>query len=201
MGDYNKFVDGRNPNPYEKIIVNPLEQDKKSKDQSFDQQKDSPSPQIIALLFSFVKKMLVNFSSKEREKTELGDIVGNLEAFQRMLRNLEHEDLSHTPEFALHLSELWHDIQDTSAAIAFSKPREATSLIPQIGFFISQIQNYPIGADHTLGYYFNEYAGKDWIPFPFMELLQDLHRDYQASPQTSTLYHWVSLLDTILARF
>ncbi|MES2121471.1 MAG: hypothetical protein V4492_01685 [Chlamydiota bacterium] len=199
MSDYNKFVGGSDPAPYQKIIVNPLEQDKKNKDQSFNEQKNAPSPQIIALLFTYVKKMLNAFSSREKDLGELGPMVGNIAAFRRMLFTLAQQDLSHNPEFAQHLSELWHEIQDASATIAFSKPSASSALLPHIAFFLSQVKNYPIGAEYTLSYYFNEYAGKEWIPFPFMELLQNLHRNYQDSPETSTLYHWISLLDEILA--
>jgi hypothetical protein len=40
---------------------------------------------------------------------------------------------------------------------------------------IEAINHYPEKGDHSLGYYLSSSTGENWIPFPFMEILRNLH--------------------------
>lgn len=202
MGDLDKNIHRKEePSPYEKIIVNPIERDKQRKDEGYTGLKNSTRAQVFATLASYFKKVLSTFSTKGQSQELVYDqkrLINNALAFKKLLMTLAKEDQSHNPDFTEQLSQLWHNLLDdcnSSSALAGAP----IDILEKTKFFISQIQNFPPGADHTLGFYFTGYAGKDWIPFPFMELLQDLHNEYQASPVISVLQNWISLLDDILS--
>jgi len=200
MGDLDKNIYRKEePSPYEKIIVNPVEKDRKERE-PFASFKDATRSQIYATLVSYFKKILSAFSSKGEGQPlvfDLQHLTGDIVAFRQQLITLSLEDQSHNPEFTQKLSELWHNLLDDFNSL--SLPTDTSEVLVKIKFFITQIQNFPPGADHTLGYYFTEYAGKDWIPFPFMELLQQLHEEFNASPVISVLNNWLFLLNEILA--
>ena len=66
--------------------------------------------------------------------------------------------------------------------------------------FIESVQKYPENDEHSLGYYLTEYAGSDWLPFPFMEILQNLHFSHQTDPHNSYLSQWVKTLKEIISK-
>ncbi len=199
MGDLDKNI-YRKENPYEKIIVNPIEEERKGKGEGFKSLTNSTKTQSLATLVSFFKKILSTLSSRARgegHSTTLQGLLYDMQAFKKLLEILAVEDTSHHPEFTQHLSEVWHNLLEECNTMGAGSAESAHTVNRAI-FFISQVQNFPLGADHTLGYYFSNYAGKDWIPFPFMELLQGLHFEYQASPTISVLHNWITLLEEIL---
>lgn len=201
MGDFDKNIYRREePAPYEKIIVNPIEKDKREKGEGYKGLKSSTRTQIFATLVSYFKKILSTTSSKNKSSASFYDqqhLFENVSALRQLLVLLSDDDQSHNPNFTQQLSELWHNLIDDYNSLS-SAPTPNPEIVRKLNFFISQVQHFPPGADHSLGYYFTEYAGKDWIPFPFMELLQGLHEEYQASPVISVLQNWIFLLNDIL---
>lgn len=201
MGDSDQSVHRReDPSPYKKIVVNPIEKDRKTKEEPDPNFKNATRPQFFAVLVHHLKKMLSFLSFKGKgltfffnQRTLLNDIL----AFKNMLLLLSAEDESHNPSFIQKLTELWHKLLDDCNSLSYSL-QGSSEFLTKLNFFLSQVQNYPLGADHTLGYYFTEYVGKEWTPFPFMELLQTLHEDFQAHSTQSILSDWISLLDEIL---
>ena len=201
MGDLDKNIYRKeDPTPYEKIIVNPIEKDRREKEDGYTGLKNSTRAQVFATLVSYFKKVLTALSHKGIRQSfpDSGrNLLDTLLSFRGLRIILSSEDQSHNPDFTQHLSELWHNLLDDCNSLSSSQaaPLEALN---KVKFFISQIENFPPGADHTLGYYFNQYAGEEWIPFPFMELLQGLHEEYTASPAISVLQNWLSLLGDII---
>jgi hypothetical protein len=201
MGDSDKSIHRReDPAPYEKIIVNPIEKDRKDKEEPYTGWKYTTRFQVFATLVSFFKKILNSLSLKDKDQLVLIEqqhLLAHLLAFRTMLFILSSEDQSHNPEFTQKLTELWHKLQDDCNSLSYTRQPES-EVLTKINFFITQIKNYPPNADHTLGYYLTEYAGKEWIPFPFMEMLQTLHEESQAHPAQSHLNQWISLINDIL---
>jgi hypothetical protein len=200
MGDLDKNIYRKEEqSPYEKIVVSPIEKDRREKE-TYSSLKNATRSQIYATLVSCFKKLFSAFALKRNGQPlvlDLQHLMDDIIAFRQSLIVLSREDQSHNPDFTQHLSELWHKLLDDCNALSLSTER-STEILSQIKFFISQVQHFPPSADHTLGYYFTEYAGKDWIPFPFMDLLQQLHEEYNASPVISVLNQWVTLLNQIL---
>jgi hypothetical protein len=200
MGDLDKNIHRKEePSPYEKIVVSPIEKDKKEKE-SYTGLRNATRFQIYAALVSYFKKFLSAFSPRGKGQPlifNVQNLFDNIMAFRQQLITLSAEDQSHNPDFTQQLSGLWHNLLDDCNSLTLSA-EASPEVINKLKFFIAQVQNFPSGADHTLGYYFTEYAGKDWIPFPFMELLQQLHEEFNASPVISVLNNWISLLNEIL---
>jgi len=201
MGDLDKFVNrGDGASPYEKIIVNPIEKDKKGKEPDYSSLKGATRFQILSALMSYFKKVLSAFSFKERNGALAldGQKIGqHILFFRKMLVLLSIEDQSHQPEFTQKLTELWHNLLDDCNSLSHT-PVASSEILHKLNFFINEIQAYPPQADHTLGYYLTEYAGKEWIPFPFMELLQGLHEEFQSQGAQSTLGRLIGLLGELL---
>lgn len=202
MGDYDKKVQPREHDPYEHISPDPIERDKKGKEEyPKDLQQEPSKSQIFATLISYFKKMMAFFGSKETEgfsSLEEYQLFKHLISFRTQLRILTQQDESYNPEFTQQLTELWHNLTDDCNSVSSSSDISSKT-INNIKFLISQISQYPYGADHTLGFYFDAYAGKDWNPFPFMDLLKELYQEHQDNSSTSHLSKWIFLLNDILS--
>jgi hypothetical protein len=199
MGDLDKNIHRKEkPSPYEEISVNPIEKDKQGKEGGYASLKNATRTQILATLVSCFKKLFSAFPSKIKLSLHSQqNLLKNILSFRQLLITLSKEDQSHNPHFTEQLTTAWHAL--TEDCHSLSHVREGPSeILEKLNALISNIQHFPPGADHSLGYYFNEYAGSQWIPFPFMELLQDLHNEYTASPVISVLQHWIFLLNDIL---
>jgi hypothetical protein len=199
MSDFQKSVGGRE-GPHEGWMgVNPIEKDKKSKEEYVKEKKEIPKSLLFASLMIFMKKFISLFSPKVKSRTLLIDkqqIVEDLLSFRKMLQILGHEDQSHNPEFTQQLSELWHNLLNAS-----QQKHEKKLPYSKLQTFIDRIYAYPPSEDHSLGYYLTEYAGKEWLPFPFMDILHQLHQQYQENSQVNELNLWISQLKEIASSF
>ena len=201
MGDYDKKVHPREPDPYENLSINPIEKDKKGKEEYPKRFQEEPTKsQIFATLVSYFKKMITLFGFKDRETLLLLEhhLFAHLAAFRTHLRILTEQDESYNPDFTQQLTELWHNLIDDCNSVSASLDISSRTF-NNIKFLISQISQYPYGTDHPLGYYLDAYAGKDWIPFPFMDILKELHDEHQKDPNKSHLAKWIFLFDDILS--
>ncbi len=202
MGDLDKSVHRRERDPYENIVTGRIERDKKAQDEGYADARKAAKSQIFAALVSYFKKVLSSLSTEGKEKgaflLDEGPLIDSILAFRNVLKILSIEDRSHHPEFAQQMSELWHKLVDDCNSIQ-GQTGVSIEGLAKIKFFISQVMHYPPGEDHTLGYYFDEFAGKTWIPFPFMDMLKELHEEHLTNPATSTLSNWLSLLNEMLA--
>ncbi len=202
MNDFQKFVHRRDPAPYEEIRVSPIEKDKKGKEETYVGLPPlTTKPLVFGSLVSFLKRFLKIFFSKDRSPLLFFDqhqMLEDVAAFKKLLQILSQDDQSHSPEYTQQLSGLWHNLlDDCNSVLATSDP--SPSNLSKLKLFIDEMYHYPPDEDHTLGYYFTEYAGKSWIPFPFMEILQHLHEECTNSPQKATLINWLDSLTDILA--
>ena len=57
----------------------------------------------------------------------------------------------------------------------------------QMHDFLSSIADFPEKEDYPLGYYLFKEAGKDWTPYPAIEILRMLHEE----PEHKTLINWI----------
>ena len=184
-----------NSEPYKKIIVNRVEQNKKS-DKSFNQfPADLTYPNTASILVCFFKKFIMHFSFKNKISTKA--LKQDLSELKQLFISLSVEDLSHQLEFIQKLSLLWHKIIEDCNPISLSLSKDA-GFLKKITGFIQTINHFPANEDHSLGYYLKEHVGEKWVPFPFMELLQELHVDYQKTQNESYLANWIKILSSIV---
>jgi hypothetical protein len=121
-----------------------------------------------------------------------------LSAFKKILVSLAAEDVSRDPDYAQRLSQGWHQLLE-SVKLAEFLERKKTHVLNQLKTLIETFYHYPPGQEHSLGYYMTEFAGKEWLPFPFMEQLHQLYEDHQAHKKESQLSNWIASLDLILS--
>jgi hypothetical protein len=200
MGDYEKKIHPHDNDPYEHVAIPPVERDKKGKEEFSKILQEPSKPQVFATLASFFKKIISFFILRDKEESLLSDLpllIEHLTAFRAQLQILAQRDESYNPEFTKQLTELWHNLVDDCNSIS-SAGGSSTKVLIDIKNFINRIEDYPKDADHTLGYYFDAYAGTEWTPFPFMDMLKELHEQHQKKPSHSQLAEWLALLQDIL---
>ena len=96
------------------------------------------------------------------------------------------------------MSEIWHHILEDSLRVQRSDP-----FWSPFQSFLEDLQNYPPDEEHSFAYYLTEYTGQQWLPFPYMDLIHQIHLDYQNNPKSSALERWTYQIDelrTILAQ-
>ncbi len=202
MSDFQKPVQRSDTSHIEQpSAIPPIEKDKKKEDMPpNDAWKDAVNrPFLFATLFSHLKKLIAAFSGKNRSLAfgpTQQKLINDLLEFYRLLVVLSHEDHSHDPQYLEQMSELWHTLIHDCNPIDPSERKnlESYSLIKNL---INSISSYPPQEDHSLGYYLTEHAGSEWIPFPFMKLLQKLHEEHQNQPMTSFLTGWIRQCEDI----
>lgn len=203
MSDFQKPINRPDSHHIEQPhAIPPIEKDKKEKDEEQGEKwkEATGRPFVFASIFSYLKKLITTFSGKGRTLALAFDqqkFVDDLIAFRSLLVLLCNDDRSHEPHYLEQMSELWHNLIHDCNPI---DPVERKNLgIPaKVKIFIDTIANFPPGEDHSLGYYLSEHAGSEWIPFPFMNLLQKLHEEHEIQQDQSILYSWVIMLNKIL---
>ncbi len=181
--------------PYEKFRVERIEEDKLTKGESPKLPEKGPPNEklgIAAYLLQLLRKTVDFFLEKSgtSQSIEL-DIRENLLLLKASFEILKKEDRSQDVEFLNQLSKIWRRALEDALhfkndAIAF-----------KFKVLVNKIQHYPENQPHTFGYYMMENANQKWIPFPYMELIQKVHKEHERSPATSALTEWIILLDEL----
>ncbi len=165
-------------------------------------EKKKPEVLLFAGFVLFIRKVL-NFlgTSKSRAAASLIDsvegIIQYLDGLKKILKKLADEDVSHNPEYVQTLSDAWHDLLDASDALDWWERKKGEEHTP-IKKIIESIRSFPPKEEHSLGFYLMEFAGKEWLPFPFMDLLHTLHTEYQSQKEKSQLGFWITSLDSTI---
>jgi len=187
--------------PYEDLKVQRIEEEKFDKEKKEPALESKPSPKkpylwaAVTLLFH----KLFSFFSKEEAQTpdvyltlELENLCNLHSYFEKMKEN----NLSGDMEFLQKFSLLWHKfIEDTF------RLKKLSPLYKEIEFFIEEIQSYPEDSDHSFGYYLSEYAGSEWLPYPFLQLFQKLFEEHLQNKDRSHLEKWTSHLKILIDHF
>lgn len=187
-------VGDKPPDPYEHYLFEAIQREKKAKEQR-QEAPDSHTPFWLSFLL-LLQKWTGLFLQKDLKKVIFQPnehkIRNHLSLFQEALEILKKEDRSQDSKFLNYLSELWLKLLDDSLRYK----RESPTFI-QFKILIQKIQSYPRNQEHTLGYYLVEHAGKKWLPFPYMEMIQRLHSEYLKNPAESHLEEWTFQLREI----
>jgi len=135
-------------------------------------------------------------NTKKAQKIEQTPIHQELQTIKSSLESLKEKDLCQDTDFMNHFAFTW---------MKFLKDYEDYSLISEnittlIKKFISEIYSYPKDSGFSLGYYISEFAGYKWIPFPYMEILRNLHLEHLKNPENSHLKKWTDFLDEMLSK-
>ena len=171
-----------------------------------DREKRSEPPATrfrrLALLTYLLQQIYKSFSlfettSKEGlTAAEEQALRNNLSFLLDSLEVLKREDHSQDPHFLNQLSMLWRATLEDAARLKKNSPSAAL-----FAKLIEELHNYPPAQEHALGYYLQESAGLKWLPFPYMELVFQIHLLYQTEGELSPLGRWTTLIQNIQETF
>lgn len=174
--------------PYEHIKIEPIEDNKFEEEKENKKKNNEKGPTIMAA-FIYLFKKFINTLLKTPKKHP---ITSELKEFRELLVKLTKEDLSEDLSFLNSLTFKWLDI------LAKYEEEPKKTNLEAVKLFFDEIYAYPAGQPYSLGYYLTQHAGYKWIPFPFMEILKNLHLDFQQRPDNSQLKKWIEILDSLL---
>ncbi|MCI0382742.1 MAG: hypothetical protein L0207_06825 [Chlamydiae bacterium] len=200
MSDFQKPINRLDKIHDEHIIVPPVEKEKKDREE-LQKEPEKLRDILFATIFGYLKNLFDSFTSKGKIEGKIINytiILEDLYAFKLLLFTLGNEDQSKNPKFAQDLSELWHKLLEDCNNIEILE-RKNLKDVSQFKEILSLIKDYPYKEEHSLGYYLIEHVGEDWLPFPYMEILLQLHLEFQNNPKQSHLKKWIDYLDTLIA--
>lgn len=207
VDEFNKPIQPIGPKDREKIYVSPVEADKlEHEGVSYQQIEERKKQGVAAFVVVFFKKILnairkADLNRGPRTIHRSGDsLVLDLEELKVLLLQLKERDQSENPKFAIRLSERWCSLMQ-HAELAQGGQLKSSIHLQKLEKLLNQIGLYPFHGDHLLGYYLKQHAGKDWLPFPFMEILRKLHKDFYSRPELSDLQEWLNEIDSLLPSF
>ena len=157
---------------------------------------------IAAYLFAFMHLELEALSDEIELYTTIfiaDSALQYMKNLRALFRSLREEDLSKDIHYALNLSKSWHGItsyQDTAS----SKELKSEAHI-KIAKLIDLFYCYPSKDEHAIGFYLEKYAGENWLPFPFIKILGDLHEEYIDKKERSILSQIIKLISNIIDSF
>lgn len=179
MGSVHNPMDNRPKDPYEGYKAEGIE-DRHSKDQP-EEEKTPPSKlaaiaafilrMLQKIVYIFTQNALKRIPSSSQKKTR-----ENLILFKGCLEILMMEDRSQDIQFLNRMSQL-------------------RNAFPPNQPILSELKKYPPNQQHSLDYYLSEYSNQNWIPFPYMDLIRQLHQDHLKDPTHSLLQKWVDEID------
>lgn len=178
-------------NPYEKLLEQMKEEEKKKELFS---EKTEKKGAIQAIMTTALKKVLDLFSItaaksiSSAERTFIGDDLENL---KKAFKKLKDEDFSQNISFLKDLSYVWHNFIKNYHLLYSNKESVVVKKIEEL---IEKISTYPSDQENTMGFYLAKYAGEEWLPFPYMDILQKLYRD-----DKNILIEWISLIEEIIS--
>ena len=175
-------------------------QEDKKEQQKFTHLPENDKKILLATFFSYLKKMFDTFSPSKKFAGKIVDqqsIVENLQKLKNLLEKLGKKNLSASSDFAIQLSDLWICIVDDFDNIEILE-RKNLQEVASFREMMDQIKNFPPDSEHRFGYYLLEHAGKDWLPFPFIEILEKLHKEHVTDSKTSNLTSWLKKIDGVI---
>jgi len=184
-------------------IVNPIESDKKRGEGGVDWRLPKGEKVVIYGVFlSIIAETLSFYAYYERERSNSfvqDEVLSNLHALKELLCQLQERDQGKTPEFCQNFSNVWKVLSREMCIITRTK-RKGYVAYANLQALLTDIEHYPFNEERKLGFYLQKYAGKEWFPMPFREILAQLHIDYCVNQESSILTKWLGCITQILQK-
>ncbi len=178
----------------ERLTVQQIEKLRADKELQEEAAKKNPQAFLMACFSAYAKKMALHLASRPvSEKKALGkNLMVKLSEFKKTLIKLMQENLSQNADFVEKLSLAWQGVVENIRVMEKLKPEIASRLKT----FTEAFESYP-HKDHSLAFYMSEWKGKEWLPFPFIEILHGLHEEYRLRKSESQLSKWINAIDSL----
>jgi len=189
------FIGGsdRQKNPYDEHFAREQKQKEEEKLFSEDPYQKKSNKGLQAIITSSLKKVVDLFclsSERSISSAERTFIEDDLEKLKQAFIKLKDEDLSQDVDFLKALSFVWHDFMKN---YNFLYRNKESIIFLKIDVLVKQISAYPKDEEKTLGFYLSHFAGEEWLPFPYMKMLQRLYMD-----DKQVLEEWIILIDDVI---
>ncbi|MBN1915215.1 MAG: hypothetical protein JW769_04940 [Parachlamydiales bacterium] len=172
--------------PFAHVRIEPPEEKKEEEQKKASLPPGKQKKWFAAALYYFQKK-LQEFSHTTVPKAVLQQ---DFDLLLRSFISLSQQDLSHDTDFLKEMSHHWLKLLRHFQSLSHQK----NPLVDSFAKFIEETKNYPPQEKYSFGYYLSEYAGLKWTPFPYMDILKKLHRDFQMEGKNSQLAQWIDKL-------
>lgn len=184
------------------LIVDPIEADKKMKEDGTKWQLPEEKKQsaMYGALLTFIKKVTNLFTKNEGDTLETvsqDEMVSGVQELRVIFQYLQEGDQSENSKFCQRFSEVWHILYQGLKVIQRTK-RKAYINPDKLQVLITDMDHFPPNEDHKLGFYLGNYAGEDWLPIPFRDILKQLHSDHRVNKVHSVLTKWIDLITEVL---
>lgn len=182
----------------EGVYIPPIEKEKHEKEPF--KQSEGERQILFATFFSYLKKLFDAFSPPKElagKVINIQGIIEHLHILKNLFQDLQKENLSQSAPFTDDLSKIWHILTDDLENLEVAERKN----LPELSAFrhlMDDIKNYPNHSDHRLGYYLIKHAEENWLPFPFIELLDSLHKE---ESKTGTLAKWIKSINDLISKF
>lgn len=192
--------EGRQDDEYR---VNPIEADKHGKE-TFDmvvEEEKKKRNNLYGAFLVFCRSLIDDLDLRIDEEGEVSeDVLSlNVKEFKNFLEIMKGRDHSGEVSFCKQFAESWVRLLQDMHVLAHTK--KIVSIDPKkLAVLVSEINNYPPNEDHKLGYYLTSIATKDWLPFPFREIIKQLYSDHVVNQQNSFISKWMELIEDLLQR-
>lgn len=119
-------------------------------------------------------------------------LIPYLASLKKSLDDLYKWDHSQNIDFVQRLTDSWNDLIHVLSNIKWAERKDAV-VISAMSALMAAIGSYPLGEEHSLGFYLSRFAGEKWLPFPFIELLSSLHTNKKL------LQEWICMIDALVS--
>jgi len=133
-------------------------------------------------------------TARENTLSKADSIYDTLIAFKHQLAKLKENDHTTDAHYTQILSELWHHLLEHFEALNFRNPDRI-----RFKHLIETLNTFPPDEHRSLGFYLTNYAGDEWLPFPFLDILRHLFRDYLTKKEKSNLAELLRKIDSLLS--
>jgi len=186
--------------------VDPFEHVKIQKTKPYTEEEKKKEPLVpklvskkLFLYMAFLKivsNLLSKFISNKPKNIIRTPLHKELLTIKSSLQALKDENLCQDGEFINFFAYIWMKFFKDQDLYQL-KNDQINSLLNQL---VEEINSYPKNAEFSLAYYVTEFAGYKWVPFPYMDILQNLHLENKKDPQNSHLSKWIDIINKLLRK-
>jgi hypothetical protein len=180
--------------PFDKYrIERGREEPSQKREQNARTQKARP---FLFFFLVWIKKILDLFATQKNipYESSMPELRDHLLFLKSALELLMERDYSQESSFLQELAKLWHQLLKDAAELNKNSPPYT-----HLRALIRELQHYPGHQEHSLAYYLSEYAGQQWLPFPYIEMIKQLHLQHKNAPKTSMLTKWRESLEELIS--
>lgn len=193
MVDFPRRID-----PFEHVKI------QKTKPSTEEEKKKEPLvPKLVSkkmflymTLLKIVSNLLSKFTSKQTKNIKRTPLHKELLTIKSSLQALKDKNLCQDGEFLNFFAYIWMKFFKDQDLYNI-RNEEITSLINQL---VEEIHSYPKNSEFSLAYYVTEFAGYKWVPFPYMDILQNLYLENKKEPEFSHLNKWIGIINELLRK-